>query len=105
MFGLADGENKMVFGLANRENNMYTWLVIPKKTGTSWIIFPVFSVFLELKTWNVRCIWNVLLKMEVNTVVELGCNYETSELKPFLHQQWIYISEKNERGEIETKKI
>ena len=43
--------------------------------------------------------------MEVNTVVELGHNYETSELKPFLHQQWIYISEKNERGEIETKKI
>ena len=105
MFGLADGENKMVFGLANRENNMYTWLVIPKKTGTSWIIFPVFSVFLGLKTWNVRCIWNVLLKMEVNTVVELGRNYETSELKPFLHQQWIYISEKNERGEIKTKKI
>lgn len=99
MFGLADGENKMVFGLANRENNMYTRLVIPKKTGTSWIIFPVFSVFLGLKTWN------VLLKMEVNTVIELGRNYETSELKPFLHQQWIYISEKNERGEIETKKI
>ena len=45
MFGLADGENKMVFGLANRENNMYTWLVIPKKTGTSWIIFPVFCFF------------------------------------------------------------
>ena len=42
---------------------------------------------------------------EKNTVVELGCNYETSELKPFLHQQWIYIREKNERGEIETKKI
>ena len=105
MFGLADGENKMVFGLANRENKMYTWLVIPKKTGTSWIIFPVFSVFLGLKNWNVRCIWNVLLKMEKNTVVELGRNYETSELKPFLHQQWIYISEKNERGEIETKKI
>ena len=105
MFGLADGENKMVFGLANRENKMYTWLVIPKKTGTSWIIFPVFSGFLGLKNWNVRYIWNVLLKMEKNTVVELGRNYETSELKPFLHQQWIYISKKNERGEIETKKI
>ena len=98
-------KNKMVFGLVDRENKMYTWLVIPKKTGTSWIIFPVFSVFLGLKNWNVRCIWNVLLKMEKNTVVELGHNYETSELKPFLHQQWIYISEKNERGEIETKKI
>lgn len=98
-------KNKMVFGLVDRENKMYTWLVIPKKTGTSWIIFPVFSVFLGLKNWNVRCIWNVLLKMEKNTVVELGRNYETSELKPFLHQQWIYISKKNERGEIETKKI
>ena len=53
MFGLADGENKMVFGLANRENNMYTWLVIPKKTGTSWIIFPVFSVFFGIK--NLEC--------------------------------------------------
>ena len=43
--------------------------------------------------------------MEKNTVVELGRNYGTRELKPFLHQQWIYISEKNEQGEIETKKI
>ena len=63
-----------------------------------------FCFFLGLKNWNVRCIWNVLLKMEKNTVVELGRNYETNELKPFLHQQWIYISEKNEQGEIETKK-
>ena len=65
--------------------------------------FSSFFCFFGIE--NLECSMNVLLKMEVNTVVELGRNYETSELKPFLHQQWIYISEKNERGEIETKKI
>ena len=43
--------------------------------------------------------------MEKNAVVELSQNYETSELKPFLHQQWTYITENNERGKTETKKI
>ena len=52
MFGLAEGENKMVFGLANRENKMYTWLVIPKQQQiNAWYkldyFFQFFPVFLD----------------------------------------------------------
>ena len=84
---------------------MYTWLVIPKKNRYKLDHFSSFFCFFGIENRNVRCIWNILLKMEKNTLVELNHSYETSELKPFLHQQWIYNSKKNERGEIETKKI
>ena len=109
-----------MFGLVSRENKMHTiddskkqginkppsWVRGHVKEvelrGTRWIIVSGFLI--EIK-WNVWCIWIILLKMERNTTIELSHNYETSELKPFFHQQWVYITERNERVEIETKKI
>ena len=49
IFGLADGENKMVFGLANRENKMYTWLVIPKKNRYKSDHFSSFFCFFGIE--------------------------------------------------------